>query len=164
MKSFGIQYPQNARYVSETVNRDLLGEKTRTVRYTTPNGKFSVTKNPSGYSSLEFSEISDRYITQNVRFNVNDEVSSSKVIEVGRKGHKCQSVQTILKDGTYTVERYSDDVLKSGYTYKPESRQFKGVKGFLEKAILWLSTDINGCEKANIAPIARKMIMKIRHF
>lgn len=163
MKTFEIQYPANTRYQNQRNTENLMGDKGRTINYSTPEGAFSVHRTEQGISSVYINKETGRSVTQDVRGDIGD-VFSAKVTTVSKGKHSCQSVQTLMKDGTYTVERFVDDVSKGGYTYKPESRQFKGLKGFLERAVLWLSTDINGCEKVKVAPIAHRLLAKIRHF
>ena len=165
MKTFSIQYPANTKYLSQAYSENLVGEKGRTIYYQTPSGSFSVYRSNNNFSSVQIDNDSPRFVTQNIHNSVNDVVDSSKVTVVGGAyNHRCKSVQTILKDGTYKVERYVDGVEVGGYTFKPVDRTFKGIKGFLEKAIVYITTDINGCENAKIAPIARRLIAKIRHF
>ena len=165
MRTFSIQYPADTKYLYETKSENLIGQEGRTIHYTTPNGSFSVYRSQNNYSSVQIDNDSSKFVTQNIRNNVNNVVDSSKVTVVGGShNHRCKSVQTILKDGTYKVERYIDGVAVSGYEFKPVDRSFKGIKGFLERAIVYITTDINGCENAKIAPIARRLIAKIRHF
>jgi hypothetical protein len=165
MKTFGIQYPENTKYLYQSTNENLIGEKSTSFYYKTNNGTFTVSKTPYGYSSMQIHNDSPRFVAQCIHHDVNDTVHSSKVTVVGgAKSHRCKSVQTLFRDGTYKVERYIDGVEVGGYTYKPVDRTFKGLKGFLQKAIVYLTTDINGCEKARIAPSARKLLAKIRHF
>lgn len=164
MKTFGIQYPDNCKFVRDTREMNLMNEQTKTVYYKTNDGTFSVTSAPNRYSAVQMVDNSNRFVTQEVRNNVGGDILSSKVTIVGKKGHRCKSVQTLLKDGTYKVERFINGAEVNGYEFKPVDRSFKSVKGFLEKAVVYLSTDINGCEYAKIAPIARRLIAKIRHF
>lgn len=164
MRTFGIQYPDNCKFVRESYDTNLIGDKTKNIYYKTNDGTFSVTSAKNRYSAVQMSDKTSRFVTQDVRNNVSDDVVSAKVTIVGKKGHRCKSVQTLLSDGTYKVERFVNGVEVSGYEFKPVDRTFKGIKGFLEKAVVYLTTDINGCEKAKIAPIARKLIAKIRHF
>lgn len=164
MKTFKIQYPANTQYVSQSSEENLLGVKSNTLHYKTPDGTFSIQRSPSSYSSVQMREKSSQFVTQIVRDGVNDDVFSSKVTVVGKGDHHCKSVQTLLKDGTYKVERFINDIEVGGYEVKPLNRKFTGLKGFLEKTILWFSTDINGCENVKIAPLVNRLLMKIRHF
>ena len=165
MRTFRIQYPANTKFSYQSTNENLIGEKSTSYYYKTNNGTFTVNKTQYGYSSVQLYNDSPRFVTQNIHNSVNNVVDSSKVTVVGGSyNHRCKSVQTILKDGTYKVERYIDGVAVSGYEFKPVDRSFKGIKGFLERAIVYITTDINGCENAKIAPIARRLIAKIRHF
>jgi hypothetical protein len=165
MKTFSIQYPANTKFSYQSTNENLIGEKSTSYYYKTNNGTFTVNKTQYGYSSVQLFNDSPRFVTQCIDHEVNDAVRSSKVTVVGgKKSHRCKSVQTVLKDGTYQVERFVDGVAVGGYTYKPVDRSFKGIKGFLQKAIVYLTTDINGCERVKIAPSVRRLLAKIRHF
>ena len=163
MKTFEIQYPAKTRYTGQRNTENLMGDKGRTINYSTPNGAFSVHRTEQGMSSVYINNKTGRSVTQDVRGDIGD-VFSAKVTTVSNGKHSCQSIQTLMKDGTYKVERLIDGMEIGGYEYKPVDRSFKGIKGFLEKAIVYFTTDINGCEKAKIAPIARRVLAKIRHF
>ena len=163
MKTFEIQYPADTRFQSQRYNKDLMGNKGRTITYTTPEGAFSVHKTEQGYSSMHINKETGRVVTQDISNDIGD-VFSSKVTTIIKNKHECQIIQTLKKDGTYGVERFIDGVKKGGYTLIPEDRSFKGVKGFIQRAIVYLTTDINGCEKAKIAPIVHKLLGKFRHF
>ena len=163
MKTFEIQYPTNTRYINQKNTENLMGDKGSTINYSTTEGAFSVHKTEQGYSSMRINEKTGRIITQDIRNDIGD-IFSSKVTTVIKDKHECQTIQTLKKDGTYQVERFIDGVKKGGYILIPEDRSFKGLKGFLQKTIVYLTTDINGCEKAKIAPTVRKLLTKIRHF
>ena len=163
MKTFEIQYPANTKYQSQRNTENLMGNKSRTISYSTPEGAFSVHRTEQNISSIYIDEKTGRSITQDIRNGIGD-AFSTKVTTITKGKHNYQSVQTLMKDGTYKVERLINGMEVSGYEFKPVDRTFKGVKGFLEKAIVYFTTDINGCEKAKVAPIARKLIAKIRHF
>ena len=162
MKTFEIQYPVNTRYISQRNTENLMGDKGRTINYTTLDGAFSVHRTEHGISSVYINKETGRRVTQDVRNDIGD-VFSSKITTIIKDKHEYQTIQTLKKDGTYEVERFFDGIKKGGYTLIPEDRSFKGIKGFLQKAIVYFTTDINGCENAKIAPIARKLLAKIRH-
>ncbi len=163
MNNFQIKYPVIYRYNSQYTDTNLVGTKSTTYNYATKNGTFVIHETP-GHTSAVMSDLAiGKYVTQDVRYAPTNEVLSSKVTVVGKGKHNCSSVQAILKDGTYTLERSIDGKKVSSYVMRPEIRTFKGLKGLLEKAVLFVANDRNGCERVKLAPLANKLILKIRH-